>query len=474
MAPGPLFSKFDAFEVIESQKARLVRAYEKLSDDDALDETVIKQLKAKYMLDVPTLRPAGEMWAEQGKAMIDVRGAHNRVFLDDSNPIMEEVTELTVHVPFDGDPGVFNIAPTAYNSRIAFGEILGNELLLRFQIISANFDAQAHIDRELTQVNWALNYLREQTVVFDQELESALRQAVTARKRRIDTRIDVIGKLNIPIRTSPPNTPARVAQPIAPAQPKPEPQSPVLKPTTWDVFICHASEDKDYVDELHGAFVSAGITVWVDNSVLLWGNRLRKKIDDGLKKSRYAVVVLSKAFLAEKKWTEYELDSAFALETAQKERILPLTHGITQDELREYSPALSYRIALDSQKHSFTEITNNMSILLGIRHEGAIPIAEAKTAAPQELPVAEDIKKGETVAYAWYWARGGSLKGLYVRKSAKDDHRFTLEEPDGTIHEGLLDDIANKYQMVDRKLRNSGLRPSSIMGSGQFPQLNLP
>ena len=474
MPPGPLFSKYDAYTVLESQKARLVEAYEKLPDDAALDESAMKRLKAEYMLDVPTLRGAGEMWAEQGNAMIDVRGAHNRIFLDYSNPIMEEVTELTVHVPFDGDPGVFNIAPSAYNSRIAVGEIVGSELLLRFQIISANFDVQAQIDRELAQVNWALNYLREHMVVFDQGLEGAIRQAVMVRKRRIDTRIDVIGKLNIPIRTSPPTVPLRVTQIIAPAQPKPESEPKALKPTTWDVFICHASEDKDFVNQLHGAFVAAGIAVWVDNGVLLWGDRLRKKIDEGLKKSRYVVVVLSNAFLAEKKWTEYELDSAFALETAKGERILPLTHGITQDELREYSPALSYRIGLDSQKHTFTDMTNDILILLGRRHQGAIPIAEAKPAAPPVPLASEDIQKGETVAYAWYWERGGSLKGLYVRKSTKDDHRFTLEEPGGTIHEGGLDDIASKYQMADRKLRNSGLRPSSIMASGQYPQLNLP
>jgi len=474
MPPGPLFSKYDAYAVIENQKARLVEAYEKLTDDAALDDAVIKRLKAEYMLDVPTLRPAGETWAEQGRAMIDVRGAHNRVFLDTSRPIMEEVTELTVHVPFDGDPGVFNIAPSAYNSRIAVGEIVGKELLLRFQIISASFDIQAQIDRELAQVNWALNYLREQTLVFDQELEIALRKAVATRKRRIDMRVDVIGKLKIPIRTSPTDAPDRVAQSTAPVPAKPEPPPPVPKPITWDVFICHASEDKDYVNQLHGAFVSAGITVWVDNSVLLWGNKLRKNIDDGLKKSRYVVVVLSKSFLAEKKWTEYELDSAFALETAEKERVLPLTHGITQDELREYSPALSYRIALDSQRHTFTDMTNNIAILLGRRHQGAIPIAEAKLAAPQQLLVTEDIRKGETVAYALYWTKGGSLVGLHVRKSTKDDQRFTLEEPDGTTHEGGLDDIANKYLMADRNQRNRGLRPSSIMGSGQYPQLNLP
>ena len=68
---------------------------------------------------------------------------------------MEDVTELTVHIPFEGDPGVFSIAPSAYNSRVAEGEVEGNEVLLRVVVIDGSYDVQAHIDREVAQINWA-------------------------------------------------------------------------------------------------------------------------------------------------------------------------------------------------------------------------------------------------------------------------------------------------------------------------------
>jgi hypothetical protein len=37
---------------------------------------------------------------------------------------------------------------------------------------------------------------------------------------------------------------------------------------------------------LKRTFVAAGILVWVDDVVLRWGNRLRSRIDDDLKRSR--------------------------------------------------------------------------------------------------------------------------------------------------------------------------------------------
>ena len=50
---------------------------------------------------------------------------------------------------------------------------------------------------------------------------------------------------------------------------------------------------------------------------------------------------------------------------------------------------------------------------------------------------------------------------------------MTLEEPDGKVHEGTKDEIASKYLMSDRKLRSDGLRPSTVMGSGDYPEFNL-
>jgi len=67
----------------------------------------------------------------------------------------------------------------------------------------------------------------------------------------------------------------------------------------WDVFICHASEDKDAIARpLANALSEKGLTVWYDEFTLTLGDSLRRSIDRGLAQSRYGVVILSPDFFA--------------------------------------------------------------------------------------------------------------------------------------------------------------------------------
>ena len=62
----------------------------------------------------------------------------------------------------------------------------------------------------------------------------------------------------------------------------------------YDVFVSHAWEDKeDFVEEFVQELRNLGIKVWYDTSRIKWGDSMRVKIDDGLKKSRFGVAVLS-------------------------------------------------------------------------------------------------------------------------------------------------------------------------------------
>lgn len=79
----------------------------------------------------------------------------------------------------------------------------------------------------------------------------------------------------------------------------------------WDVFVSHASEDKDFVRKLVTALESAGLLVWFDEMMLQAGDSLRRSIDRGLSKSEYGVVVLSNNFFA-KEWPKKELDGLIA------------------------------------------------------------------------------------------------------------------------------------------------------------------
>ncbi|MGH8547102.1 MAG: toll/interleukin-1 receptor domain-containing protein [Methylococcales bacterium] len=67
----------------------------------------------------------------------------------------------------------------------------------------------------------------------------------------------------------------------------------------WDIFISHASEDKDAIARpLAEALVGAGLTIWYGEFTLQLGDSLRRSIDRGLANAPYGIVILSPAFLA--------------------------------------------------------------------------------------------------------------------------------------------------------------------------------
>ena len=71
--------------------------------------------------------------------------------------------------------------------------------------------------------------------------------------------------------------------------------------TTYDLFISHASEDKDdFVEPLVESLVSRKIKVWYDKFEIELGMSLRRSIDKGLAESKFGLVILSPDFLDKK------------------------------------------------------------------------------------------------------------------------------------------------------------------------------
>lgn len=118
----------------------------------------------------------------------------------------------------------------------------------------------------------------------------------------------------------------------------------------YDVFIGHASEDKDsFVRVLAKKLSGKGLRVWYDEFTLLLGDSLRRKIDYGLNHSRYGVVVLSKNFFA-KEWPQKELDAFVAREDGLDKVILPIWHGVTKIQVQSFSPILADRFAVPTNR----------------------------------------------------------------------------------------------------------------------------
>lgn len=130
---------------------------------------------------------------------------------------------------------------------------------------------------------------------------------------------------------------------------------------TFDVFISHASEDKeDLVQELVDKAKTCGLKVFYDKDAIRWGDSLRARIDHGLANSRFAVVVLSEAFFR-KEWPKRELDGLFGLEIEGKSRILPIWHKISKDDVLKNAPSLAGKMALTTATLTVDEIVERLT-----------------------------------------------------------------------------------------------------------------
>jgi tetratricopeptide (TPR) repeat protein len=118
----------------------------------------------------------------------------------------------------------------------------------------------------------------------------------------------------------------------------------------WDVFISHASEDKEpFVRSLATALEDHGLRVWYDDRILRVGDRLRPSIEAGLASARYGIVVLSPNFFS-KQWPQDELDGLATRERDGTKVILPVWHEIDQSEVARFAPMLAGRMAARSSE----------------------------------------------------------------------------------------------------------------------------
>ena len=133
-------------------------------------------------------------------------------------------------------------------------------------------------------------------------------------------------------------------------------------PEKYDLFLCHAWDDRRGVaKELSDKLSAKGITVWFSENNLPLGSTMLREIDKGLAKSRAGIVLVTPAFLKRIKGegvAEKELSALLA-----KDRLIPIVHNTTYDDLRDVSPLLGSRSGLDTSEDSLDEVASKLAEL---------------------------------------------------------------------------------------------------------------
>jgi hypothetical protein len=114
---------------------------------------------------------------------------------------------------------------------------------------------------------------------------------------------------------------------------------------TRDVFICHASGDKEtHARPLFNDLGRRGVSCWLDEGNLRPGDSLMAGINDGLAKAQVVALLLTPQFLG-RRWPEREMAAALSLEMAGRTKVVPVL-DVSREELEARYPLFADSISL--------------------------------------------------------------------------------------------------------------------------------
>jgi cold shock CspA family protein len=202
----------------------------------------------------------------------------------------------------------------------------------------------------------------------------------------------------------------------------------------WDVFVCHASEDKATVRPLVNGLSNAGLRVWYDEFTLKIGDSLRETIDRGLQTSSFGLVVVSPAFFS-RSWPQWELNGLVTRQITSRRRIiLPVWHGVTAEQVSQHSPALADLVAANMADGTERVIEQILDAVPQVALSGSSVRPPTQPSIRRRLSD-RVMQRGERLSSAGVGAQAGELAPQPVRRHGRvkwysDDKGFGFLTPD--------------------------------------------
>lgn len=129
----------------------------------------------------------------------------------------------------------------------------------------------------------------------------------------------------------------------------------------WDTFLSYARIDGAEIgDELRRHLESLGVTVWFDAIAVAPGKSQALQMDKGLQKARAGIALLTPAYLVGRFWTERELGALL-----HKETLIPVLHGVTFEQVAEYSGILPDLAGFETSRDSVEVIAQKIAAAVG-------------------------------------------------------------------------------------------------------------
>lgn len=113
----------------------------------------------------------------------------------------------------------------------------------------------------------------------------------------------------------------------------------------YDIFLSHYSGDHALARSLERALTAAGISVWYDGAEIKLGDSILAKMQEGIQRSRYGLILFTPGFLSSTtgfRWGEVEAYLAEQLASGRT-NLLPLVAGLDHEAFQDKMPLLRSR-----------------------------------------------------------------------------------------------------------------------------------
>jgi hypothetical protein len=202
-----LFCDVDYFRLQDAQRRAMQAELASMDGNRLLNtngDDLVAYFVGKFGIEVPQLLE-DKMSVDQREAQRDVSGDPRRsFFLDRAGPVVVTGAEISVDIPFSGDPQMFKVQPSTSNSRPPVGFV--NDNTLTFRCWGDNLTSEG-IQRQfagwLSDVKQWLEWQRNSFRDFNAALEREARQAFERRRQQLLANHNLVACLGIPLKPRP-------------------------------------------------------------------------------------------------------------------------------------------------------------------------------------------------------------------------------------------------------------------------------
>jgi hypothetical protein len=201
-----LFQSGDLGASLEAQADRMRQAVE-AEPEESLKQADVQEwaeaLAHHFAVAAPELKP-DDVWMEPVKDVkIDVSWDRSRHFSDYGSDLARNYPgyRVVVHIPFEGDSGVFKLRPSQFSFNPPRGRVSNDDLVLTIDYPrDSQPDIDGHAQGFINAVGQWLGWAAGQIDSFNSTLTPEAVRAIEGRRQRVAKRDEHLAQSSIPVR----------------------------------------------------------------------------------------------------------------------------------------------------------------------------------------------------------------------------------------------------------------------------------